>query len=135
MAKSSPRRAASSKGLIASGLQPRESELPRAPSSTAARLWVPGLRRQRCVDDGLRFAQESAQMAVAAKTLGVDLIDVLGAGRTGGKPSARRDDLDTADRRIVAGGFRQHALDRLAGHFRYPALLRRQAPPLLAFLR
>src|SRR5260370_42250206 len=73
-------------------------------------------------------------MAVAAKTLGVDLVDVLGAGRTGGKPSALRDDLDAADRRIVARGLREHALDRLAGHFRDPDLLRRQARQFLLLL-
>ena len=37
------------------------------------------------------------------KALGVELVDVLGARRAGGEPAVLGDDLDAADRRVVAG--------------------------------
>jgi hypothetical protein len=43
-------------------------------------------RRKRGVDDNLCFAQDAAQMILAAKTLGVNLVDVFRAGRSCGKP-------------------------------------------------
>lgn len=42
-------------------------------------------------------------MIVAAETLGVDFVDVLGTRGPGGEPAVLRDDLDAADGRAVAG--------------------------------
>src|SRR3981081_600018 len=81
--------------------------------------------RQRRVDDGLRLTQEGPQMVLAAETLGVDLVDIFGTGWARGKPSTVRHDLDPADRRTVAGGFREHAFNRLPAPFGDPSLLRR----------
>ena len=53
---------------------------------------------------------EGSQVILAAETLGIDLVDVFGAGRARGKPAVLGDDLDAADRRIVAGRAREHAL-------------------------
>src|SRR5262249_5131547 len=55
-------------------------------------------------DDLMRFAKDRVQMLLALKALGVDLVDILGAGRAGGKPAVRRDDLQSANRGAIAGG-------------------------------
>ena len=65
-------------------------------------------RRNRPVDDRLRFAQDALQVILAAETLGVDLVDVLGARRPRGEPAAPRDHLDAADRRAVARRVGEH---------------------------
>ena len=46
---------------------------------------------QRRIDDGLRLGESGAQMACVVKTLGVDLVDVLGARRPRREPTAARD--------------------------------------------
>ena len=73
-------------------------------------------------------------MVRAAEAFGVDLVDVFGAGGARGKPAAVRDDLDAADRRIVAGRAIEHAVDRLAGQFGDLDLLRRELRQFLLLL-
>src|SRR5471030_2133124 len=72
-------------------------------------------------------------MVVSAETLRVDLVDVLGAGGTRGEPTAGRDHLDAADRRIVARCAVDDALDFLSAELRDAQLRRRELrqPPLL----
>src|ERR1019366_8727693 len=57
---------------------------------------------QRAVDDVLRFPHQNAQMVLTAETLGVNLVDVLGARWTCGEPSAGGDHLYSADPRIIS---------------------------------
>ena len=49
--------------------------------------------RQSMMDDLLSLADDLLQMLLIAKTLCVDLIDVLGARRPGGKPAILRHNL------------------------------------------
>ena len=65
-----------------------------------------------------------AQMVLAAKALGVDLVDVLGARRPRGEPAVRGDHLDAADRRVVA----RRARRARARSSRRPARRRVPAP-------
>ena len=61
-----------------------------------------------------------------AETFGVDLVDVLRAGRPCGKPAVFGDHLDAADRGAVAGSVGQRRAYRLAGEFCQAELIRRQ---------
>src|ERR1700683_5191319 len=54
-------------------------------------------------------------MGFVAKTFGVDLVDVLGAGGPRGEPTALRADLDAADGRLVSGRGAEYLVDPLAG--------------------
>ena len=49
------------------------------------------------------FGHDGIQMRLAGVTLRVDLVDVLGAGRPGGKPAVGGHDFQAADRGVVAG--------------------------------
>ena len=71
-------------------------------------------------DDFLRLAHDGVQVGLVLETLGVDLVDVLGAGGPGREPAACGDDLQAADRRVVARGAGQLGGDRLAGQLRLP---------------
>ena len=71
-------------------------------------------RGQRIADDRLGLFQYPAQMGLAAKTLGVDFVDVLGAGRTRGEPAIFRDRLQPAKGRIVARSPGENGLDFFA---------------------
>ena len=55
-------------------------------------------------------------MVLAAKTLRVDFVDVLGAGRPGGEPAARGDHLDAADRCVVPRSAVEHLVDSFAAN-------------------
>src|SRR6267154_4811942 len=57
-------------------------------------------------------------MRFVPKTLGVDLVDVLGARWACGEPTALGYDFDPADGCIVAGCRREHPLDLVARDFR-----------------
>ena len=83
-------------------------------------------RLQRRVNDALRLLQDRAQMLLAAKTLAIDLVDILGTRRPGGEPAAGRDHLDAADGRIIARCAVQNALDLLPRQLRRVHLLRRE---------
>ena len=71
--------------------------------------------RQCFVDQGLRVLDDAAQVVLALKALGIDLVDILGAGRAGGEPAVRGHHLQPADGRAVARRRGEHARDRLAG--------------------
>ncbi len=71
-------------------------------------------RTQRIVHHLLRLAQNRVQMGLALETLGVDLINVLGAGGSRCKPTALRHNFQAADWGIVARGFGQLGGDWLA---------------------
>src|ERR1700677_966302 len=107
-----------------------KSRLAASVSSRFPAVWVGAaiqreprvLIRQRSVDDGLRVAQDLGQMPGIAEALGVNLVDILGARRSCGEPTALRAYLDAADRRIVPGRARQHFLDALSGELRHADL-------------
>src|SRR5208283_1804518 len=63
-------------------------------------------------DDLARLFLDGGQVLGSAEGFGVQLVDVFGAGRTGGEPAGRRDHLESADRRVVArrGGQRRDDL-------------------------
>lgn len=56
-------------------------------------------------------------MIVPIETLGVDLVDIFGARRSGGEPAILGGDLDAADGRVVAGCTVKHSRDRFTGEF------------------
>src|SRR5580692_4900084 len=56
-------------------------------------------------------------MRFVPKTLGVDLVNVLGARWARGEPTALGYDLDPANRCVVAGRRREHPLDLVARDF------------------
>src|SRR5205807_2711160 len=66
----------------------------------------------------LGLAHEDLEVALILEALRVDLVDVLGAGGPGGKPSAEGYHLQAVDRRIVARSARELGGDRLAGQRR-----------------
>src|SRR5213593_1452897 len=69
----------------------------------------------RGVDELLGLAHERIEVRRAFKTLRVDLVDVLRAGRPSREPPARGHDLQTVYRRVVARGPGQLGGDPLAG--------------------
>ncbi len=54
-------------------------------------------------------------MCLAVEALGVDFVDVFGAGGAGGEPAVFRRNLEAADRGVVAGRFREDRCDGFAG--------------------
>src|SRR5690349_8587091 len=62
-------------------------------------------------DYRLRFGLHLAQMVGAAIALRINLVNVFGARRPRGEPSAFRNHLEPADRRAVAWRLREDALD------------------------
>src|SRR2546423_10883549 len=62
---------------------------------------------QRVADDLLGLGHYGIQVRLVLEALRVDFIDILSAGRPGGKPAAGRDHLQAADRGVVAGSSRQ----------------------------
>ena len=65
-------------------------------------------------------------MVPAAKTLRVDLVDVLGPGGAGREPPVLGHHLDAADRRAVAGRGGEDGLDGGAGQAAGPDVARRE---------
>ena len=58
---------------------------------------------KRSIDHRLRLLHDAVEVLLAAKALGVDLVDVLGARGTRGEPAAvASSTFDAADRRVVA---------------------------------
>src|SRR5574340_1432615 len=92
-------------------------------------------RRQRIAHDGLSLGLDPAQMIHPLKTFSVDFIDILGAGGSRREPSALGNHLEAADRRAVARRLGQDGLDRFAGQFGGPDLLRRELRQLPFLLR
>src|ERR1019366_7022025 len=78
--------------------------------------------RQQC----LRFALDGAQMVSAGEALRVELVDVFGAGGTGGEPSARGGHFQSAKSSAVAGRGGQHGKDGIAGQLVGGDLVRRE---------
>src|ERR1035441_4143723 len=68
----------------------------------------PTLCRQHARQQCLRFALDGAQMVFAGEALRVELVDVFGAGGTGGEPSARGGHFQSAKSSAVAGRGGQH---------------------------
>src|SRR5260370_2722589 len=66
-------------------------------------------------DDLARLFLNGGQVLGAAEGLGVQLVDVFGAGRAGGEPAGRGDGLGAADRGVVAGGAGEPGGELLAG--------------------
>ena len=97
------------------GSAPRHRRLcaggaPSAARGARARTMLPPQRFPRtsaqppsaAVTTRLRLLLDARQVLGAAEGLGVDLVDVLGARRPGGEPGVLGDDLQPADRRVVA---------------------------------
>src|SRR5882757_644243 len=112
---------------------------PMATSQGSSRLAVSlgtgSLLRERGIHDGLRIGQETLQMRFVAKTLGVDLVDILGARRTRREPAAFRGDFDAADGCVVARRVRQHLVDFFAHKFRGPNLCAVEQPEFFLLRR
>src|ERR1700686_1409442 len=83
--------------------------------------------RKSSLDDRARFGLDAVQMVAAQKTLGVQLVDLLGTGRASREPSILGDHLEPADGCIVAGRTRQHGGDLLSGELGGAHPLGRQA--------
>ena len=77
-------------------------------------------RCQSTIHDLLRLFDESGEVGLVFETLGVDLVDIFGAGRPGREPAIGRNDLQPADGRVVSRGSRQLGEDRLAGQLGLP---------------
>ena len=73
---------------------------------------------ERAADDLLRLLDDGGEMFIALQALGVEFLDIFRPGRTRGKPTALGDNLQAADRSVVAGSARQFADDGLAGQTR-----------------
>src|SRR5215467_2406035 len=85
----------------------------------AAARFRPSHRLRHCgADDSLRFGNDHFEVALVAKALAVDLVDVFGARRARRKPPALRHNLEPTDGGAVAWCSRELRGDRLAGELR-----------------
>src|SRR3974390_819135 len=81
---------------------------------------------QHPVDDLLGLAHPGLQVGLASETLGVDLVEILGAGRPGREPAVGRNHLEAADRRVIAWGAREPGEERFAPGLRLEYRWRRE---------
>ena len=84
------------------------------PFARCRRTQPTGSAAEGGVDDLLGLGLHLGEVLGALERLGVDLVDVLGAGRAGGEPRALGGHLEAADRRAVAGRLGQLGRDRLS---------------------
>src|SRR5207244_353574 len=96
---------------------------------------VSPILRQRPPHDRLRLKNDGGQVFLALEALGVELVDVLGARRAGGKPAVGRRHLQPADGCPIAWRRGQFGRDRLAGQLARRDRGGRQGLELLLFLR
>ncbi len=87
------------------GAARRRSPAPRSP---------PLMPRRRPGDQGPGLLLDSPQVVGPEEAFGVDLVDVLRAGRAGGEPAVRGDHLQPPDGGAVPGRDGEHLHDRLA---------------------
>ena len=66
---------------------------------------------KRVADDRLCFFKDSLQVVSSQKTFRIDLVDILGAGWTSGKPPISGNHLDTSNGSSVAGSVRKNGLN------------------------
>ncbi len=112
--------------VIADELQ---TSVPNCPNSAVAK----SSNCRSCILHDLPcVAQQGLQVLLVAEAFGVDLIDGLRAGRPCCEPAVCRDDLQTADRRVVPGSPRQLLGDRFAGQTRMPGRSQATVAPTLA---
>src|SRR5438128_1281722 len=78
------------------------------------------------LDDGLRLTLNATQMRLIDEAFGVQLVDILGAGRPRRKPATRGLDLEPTNRRTVARRRRGKILDALSGKLRRRNIARRK---------
>src|SRR4030095_9943536 len=93
-------------------------ELPQLSTRTFIDLhsnYFTGGAPKRVMDDLLSLAHDLLQMSLIAKTLCVDLVNVLGARGPGGKPATLGHNLQTTYRCSVTRGIGQPRSDRFAG--------------------
>src|SRR5438046_149052 len=74
-------------------------------------------------------------MILTAETLGIDLVNILRAGRPRSKPSVLRNHLDSTERKAVAPGGSELRSYQLAGKSRHANLIRRQRLQQLLLFR
>src|SRR5207244_2702366 len=86
---------------------------------------VPPAGAQHAPDDRLRLFLDAAQVVAPRETLGVQLVDVLGAGWAGGKPPVLGNYLQSPNGSTVSRGVRQATRDPVARESRGRDLVRR----------
>src|SRR6266436_9493626 len=94
-------------------LRPHPEE--RCAASRLERYQTARLTLEGLVDGGLGLLLDLPQVGFAAKTLGIDLVDVLSARRPRRKPSAVGNDFDAAERLTVSGSRGENGSHRLPG--------------------
>src|ERR1700685_2434908 len=90
---------------------------------------------QDTADHALRFLLNPLQLLMAAKTLGVNLVNIFRAGGTGSEPAVLRDHLNASDGIAIARSRGKYALDSLARELGDRDVLRRQLGERGALLR
>src|SRR5260221_10744547 len=80
---------------------------------------------ERIVDGALGIPLNLPQVALAAETLRIDLVDILGARRPRREPAVVGHNLDAAEGLAVAGRRRERGANRLAGKLLHGELVRR----------
>src|SRR4051795_2741017 len=103
--------------------------------TAVARRPVQASAVERGRDDVACLLLDPRQVLRALEALGVDLVDVLRAGRARGEPAALGDDLEAADRRAVAGRLREPLRDRVARQLRRGDVACRELAQLRLVLR
>jgi hypothetical protein len=72
---------------------------------------------ERAADALLRLLDDGGEMLIALQALGVEFVDIFRPGRTRGKPTACRDDFQSADRCIISQRTCEFCRDRFACEF------------------
>ncbi len=72
---------------------------------------------ERSADNGLCLFLDLAQVILAPKALGVNLVDLFCAGRASGEPAVLGDYFEAANGGVVARGVGQLGQNRLSGQF------------------
>src|SRR3569832_1983508 len=99
---------------------------------------VPSWLRSGCqcvADDGLGLDLDAMQMIRAKEAFRIDLVDLLGAGRTRRETPVLGNHLEAADRRAVARRLGEEGQDGFAGQFGRLLLPRRELGKLLLLRR
>jgi hypothetical protein len=91
-------------------------------------------RRQCAIDELFSFLHDCIQMIFALEAFGVDLVNVLGAGRPRREPPAAGHDLETSNGRVIS---KRTSQSRRDGFAREPGFLhslgRQRLQPWLLF--
>ncbi len=72
---------------------------------------------KRLLNNGLSFLLNLLEVALPKEALGINLVDLFRAGRTGREPAVLRDYLNAANRVAISRSHRKNLLDLLARNF------------------